>query len=174
VSRLALSVFLVGALAPTPAAASDFRSLGVTLSPVGAWAATRVGAGLTAGLSAGVDWDYRREGAWTSMGGHVASSVIFSEATPVRVRWGLPDGPARPFVGVGASILLPWVDARRARADASLRLGGEASGGVDLPLGSVWFLAAEGRYQNFSADTDPFSSQRQEIVSAYLGMGFRL
>jgi hypothetical protein len=147
----------------------------VAVSPVGVWAATRVGASLTAGYSAGLDWDYRREGAWTSMGGHLASSALFVEGTPLRVRWGPVMEPIRPFVGVGTSFLLPWVDSSEgARADAALRLGAEVSAGIDVQLNRFVYFAGEGRYQNFSASADPFSAQRQEIVSAYLGVGFRL
>jgi hypothetical protein len=181
VSHLALSVLLAGALAPTAhaqhetrAGAGNSRSLAVTFSPVGAWVATRVATGLTAGLGAGVDWEYHRPGAWTSMGGHVASSALFTEATPLRVRWGSPSESLRPFVGLGASILLPWLDARGAGMEWVLRLGGEASAGVEVPLGESLLLVTEGRYQNFSAGADPLSPHRQEIVSAYLGVGCKL
>lgn len=147
----------------------------MAVSPVGLWAATRVGASLTAGYGAGLDWDYRREGDWASMGGHLASSRLFMEATPLRVRYGPVLEPFRPFVGLGASFLLPWVDSSEgARADASLRLGGEVSAGVDVTLTRMVYLSGEGRYQNFSANTDVFSSHRQELVSGYLGVGFRL
>ena len=173
-SRLALSVLLVAcALVPT-AEAGDSKSLEVTISPVGAWAATRVGTGLSAGWSVGVDWDYRRTGAWTSMGGHIASSLAFTEATPLRVRWGGPGESVRPFVGIGPSILLQWIANQSAGTESALRLGGEASAGVDVALNHAIFLAAEARYQNFSASTDPLSPHRQELVSAYLGVGCKL
>ena len=173
VSRITLSVLFALVLTPS-AEAGSAGSLGVTFSPIGAWAATRVGTGLTAGLSAGLDWDYHRRGAWTSMGGHIASSLAFTEATPLRVRWGAPGESLRPFIGIGASILLPWLDSRGTGTEWVLRLGGEASAGVEVPLGTVLFLATEGRYQNFSAVADPLSSHRQEIVSAYLGVGCKL
>ena len=173
-NRLALVSALLGALA-TPARADAPRSLGLAVSPVGVWAATRVGAGLTAGYSAGLEWDYRRDGDWASMGGHLASSAVFLEATPFRVRCGSLLEPVRPFVGVGASFLLPWVNSSQpAPADASLRLGGEVSAGVEVAINRVVYLSGEGRYQNFSADADVFSVHRQEIVSCYLGVGFRL
>lgn len=173
-SRLPIALVLVGALSPA-AWADVSKGLGVTVSPVGVWAATRVATGLTAGYGAGVDWDYRREGAWTSMGGHLASSALFLEGTPVRVRVGPPLEVARPFVGLGVSFLLPWVHSSEgARADAALRMGAEVSAGVDVPLGNVLYLAGEGRYQNFAASADVLSAHRQEIVSGYLGVGFRL
>ena len=168
-----LSAFLA-ALA-TPARAENPKSFGLAVSPVGVWAATRIRDGLTSGYSAGLDWDYRREGDWASMGGHLASSALFTEATPLRVRWGPVVEPFRPFVGVGTSFLLPWVhSAEGARADAALRMGAEVSAGVDVRINRVVYLAGEGRYQNFSANADVFSAHRQEIVSGYLGVGFRL
>ena len=173
-NRLALISALFGALA-APARAENARSFGLAVSPVGVWAATRVGTGLTAGYGAGLDWNYRREGDWASMGGHLASSAVFLEATPLRVRVGPVLEPFRPFVGVGASFLLPWGDSSQGpRADASLRLGGEVSAGVDVAINRVVYLSGEGRYQNFSASADPFYLHRQEIVSGYLGVGFRL
>src|SRR5919197_2098643 len=113
------------------------------MTPVGAWAATRVGTGLSAGLSVGIDWDYRRTGAWTSMGGHVASSLAFTEATPLRARWGGPSETVRPFVGIGPSILLQWIADQTGRTESALRLGGEASAGVDVALNPAIFPAAE-------------------------------
>ena len=173
-TRFAFLPALLAALA-TPARADPPKSFGLAVSPVGVWAATRVGDGLTAGYSMGLDWDYRRQGDWLSMGGHLASSALFMEATPLRVRWGPAVEPVRPFVGVGTSFLLPWVHSpEAARADAALRLGAEVSAGVDVTINRVVYLAGEGRYQNFSASADLFSAHRQEIVSGYLGVGFRL
>ena len=175
VNRLAVVSALLTALAIPAAHAEGSRSLGLAVAPVGLWAATRVGAGLTAGYGAGLDWDYRREGEWASMGGHLASSAVFLEATPLRVRCGPVLEPFRPFVGLGASFLLPWVDSTvGARADASLRLGGEVSAGLDVTINRLLYVSGEGRYQNFSASADVFSAHRQEIISGYLGVGFRL
>jgi hypothetical protein len=53
-------------------------------------------------------------------------------------------------------------------------MGAEVSAGVDVRINRVVYLAGEGRYQNFSANADVFSAHRQEIVSGYLGVGFRL
>lgn len=174
-SRFALSLLLLGVMAPAAQAEGKVRSLGVTVSPVGAFAVTRMAEGLSSGMSASFDWDYRKQGVWASMGGHVASSHLFTEATPVRVRVGLPTGTVRPWVGVGASMLFPWADGPGTPPGApALRLGGELSAGMQVTLSHALFVAAEGRYQNFSLDADPLASARQELASAYLGLGFQL
>ena len=173
-SRFALSLLLLGAMAPA-AHAEGTRSLGVTVSP-GAYAVTRVRSGVATGISGSIDWEYRAAGAWTSWGGHVASSTVFTEATPFRVRFGPPLKTVKPFVGLGASMLLPWAtqDASSAASTSSLRMGGEVSAGVGVEVTPAVFLSGEGRYQNFSLVADPLSNARQELFSAYLGLGIRL
>lgn len=174
-SRLALSLLLLGAMAPAAQAEGKARSLGVTVSPLGAFAVTRMSEGVTSGMSGSFDWDYRKRGVWASMGGHVASSALFTEATPVRVRIGVPDGAVRPWIGLGASMLFPWAEGPGTPPGApSLRLGGELSAGLQVDVSRALFVAAEGRYQNFSLESDPAASARQELASAYLGVGFQL
>lgn len=172
-SRLALSLLLLMAMAPT-AQAEGKRSLGVTVSPLGAYAVTRMhDGGVLTGLSGGIDWDYRKDAAWTSMGGHVASSALFTEATPLRVRVGPRWGRLHPYIGAGMSLLLAHDPSAQPRASV-LRLGAEASAGASVRITPAVYMAAEGRYQNFSLQADPLSSARQELFSAYLGVGFRL
>lgn len=151
------------------------RRLNVSL-PVGAFAATAVQPNAPIfGTALAVDWDFAHEGSLYSLGGHVAQSGVFTEATPLRLRVGPRLGRVRPYLGLGASILLPLV---RERADSAttLRLGAEASAGADLALGPRLYLASEARLQSFSVDREAgiFSSERQEVLSAYLGLGVRL
>lgn len=171
--RLALSLLLLGAMAPT-ASAEGTRSLGVTVAP-GAYAVTRLERGVATGLSGGIDWDYRSNDAWLSMGGHVASSARFSEATPLRLRIGPPGGRVQPFAGFGLSMLLPWTPPGETAVVApGLRVGAEVSAGVRMNVTGKVFVASEVRYQNFSLEADPMALARQELVSAYLGLGFGL
>lgn len=171
--RFALSLLLLsGAMAPA-ARAEVTRSLGVTVSPLGAFAVSRMREGVVSGMSGGLDWDFQKDGVWISTGGHVASSVVFTEATPLRLRVGPTLGRFHPFVGVGMSLLLSYESVASAVAP-SLRIGGELSAGGAWALSEWLFLSAEARYQNFSLLGDPLSSRRQELVSAYGGVGFRL
>jgi hypothetical protein len=55
-----------------------------------------------------------------------------------------------------------------------LRLGFETSAGVDVLVARGWFLCAQGRYQNYSVAPNPFGMEREQVGSAYLGVGFRL
>ncbi|NOK22696.1 hypothetical protein HMI50_37370, partial [Corallococcus carmarthensis] len=83
-----------------------------------------------------------------------------------------------PFLGLGASLLVPHSRPQPVAPDALgsrvLQVGFELCGGVGLELGENLFLSAEARYQNFSARGNPFSGERQNLRSTFLGLGMRL
>ncbi|MCY1031099.1 hypothetical protein OV207_06495 [Corallococcus sp. BB11-1] len=162
-----------------PAPAEPPRSLGITVAPLGAYVLKGEEVGRTMGYSAGLGWAYRKAGAVLEVGGHLASSRHLTEVTPMSVRYvPLGDTRVRPFLGMGASLLVPHARPQPAAPDALgsrvLQVGLEFSGGVGLELGQDLFLSAEARYQNFAADGDPFSGDRQTLTSLFLGMGMRL
>ncbi|HZI14718.1 MAG TPA: hypothetical protein VE153_30400 [Myxococcus sp.] len=150
------------------------RNLGVTVSPVGAYLLTGTDGERVSGYSAGVSWGYRKVASMVEVGGHVASSRRLTETTPMSIRIA-PPGPrrVRPYLGAGASLLMTHVQ-EDATAPRALQVGAEFCGGVGVELGRQLFLSAEARYQNFSADGDPFSGERKALTSGYLGLGFRL
>lgn len=167
-------------LVAAPALAEPARSLGVTVAPLGAYMLQRGdGVGRSVGYSAGLGWAYRKAGAVLEVGGHLASSRHLTEVTPMSVRMvPLGDTRVRPFLGVGASLLVPHSRPLPAAPDALgsrvLQVGFELCGGVGVELSRDFFLSAEARYQNFSARANPFSSDRQHLRSTFLGMGMRL
>jgi hypothetical protein len=173
--RLAPFLFLVPWLLASPARANG-QSLGLTVAPVGAFLLTGTPKGRLVGYSAGVGWSYRRPNAVAEVGGHVASSRLLTTATPVTVRLTpLRDARVRPYLGVGASLLVPHVETvARPPASSGLLVGAELSGGVGVELNQGFFLTTEARYQTFSAQGDPLSSERQELASAWLGVGLHL
>jgi hypothetical protein len=173
--RLAVVASLLTALvAPVARAAPPLRNLGITVAPMGAYVLRDTDGTRESGYTASVAWGYRRELSGVEVGGHVASSRRRTEATPMSIRIA-PAGPRRirPYLGGGASLLMAHgkQDADGSRA---LQVGAEVCGGVGVELGGSLFLSAEARYQNFSADGDPFSGERQALTSGYLGLGFRL
>lgn len=120
-------------MAPT-AQAEGIRSLGVTVAP-GALAVTRVRSGVATGLSGSIDWELRWRDRWWSFGGHLTSSGYFTDATTLRLRLGPQLGRARPFAGMGVSLLWPWHPELQSAAGASaLRIGGELCAGVGLEI----------------------------------------
>jgi hypothetical protein len=180
-NRFALSLSLMLVMAPL-AQAEGTRSLGVTVAPVGGFVVSNAarplplnGRGLAAGYSATLSWSFSKEDSRGSVGGHIASSALFTEATPISVRYTpFPNAPVHPFIGVGLSLMVPHPAAALDDGSSPLRLGGEVSGGVGFTLSKRIFLSAEGRYQNFSFTSDPTASRRIELTSAHLGVGFNL
>jgi hypothetical protein len=173
--RLALLLTCLSSLsAPVARAEPPLRNLGVTVAPVGAYRLTDTNGGRESGYSASVAWGYRKEYSVVEVGGHVASSRRRTETTPMSIRIA-PAGPrrVRPYVGGGASLLMAH-EKQDVAASHALQVGAELCGGVGVELGHQLFLSAEARYQNFSADGDPFSGERQALTSGYLGLGFRL
>ncbi|MBZ4414865.1 porin family protein [Myxococcus sp. RHSTA-1-4] len=173
--RLTVFAPLLTALSASVAHAEPpLRDLGVTVAPVGAYVLKDTDGTRESGYSAGVAWGYRRELSVVEVGGHMASSRLRTEATPMSIRI-TPAGPRRirPYLGAGASLLLAH-EKQDAAASRTLQVGAELCGGVGVELGRQLFLSAEARYQNFSADGDPFSGERQSMTSGYLGLGFRL
>lgn len=169
------------ALLATPALAEPARNLGITVAPLGAYVLQAGGAEArsTVGYSAGLGWAYRKPRAVLEVGGHLASSRHLTEVTPVSVRVvPLGDTRVRPFLGMGASLLVPHSRPQPATPDALgsrvLQVGFEFCGGVGLELGDNLFLSAEARYQNFSARGSPFSGERQSLRSTFLGLGLHL
>ncbi|MFB1482790.1 hypothetical protein [Corallococcus sp. RDP092CA] len=168
------------ALLAAPALAEPARNLGITVAPLGAYVLQgNAEAEHTVGYSAGLGWAYRKPGAVLEVGGHLASSRHLTEVTPMSVRVvPLGDTRVRPFLGVGASLLVPHSRPRPSAPDALgsrvLQVGFELCGGVGLELGDNLFLTAEARYQNFAARGDPFSGQRQSLRSTFLGLGLHL
>ncbi|MCP3101970.1 hypothetical protein LZ198_24185 [Myxococcus sp. K15C18031901] len=163
---------LVAASASAAEAAS--RSLGVTVSPVGAYLLTDGKGGRESGYSAGLAWGYRRELSLLEVGGHVATSRQLTEATPLSLRVA-PRGPhrVRPYLGLGLSFMV--VHARQ-EEDTSrvLQMGVELCAGVGVELGRQLFLTGEARLQNFAAGGDPFTGERQRLTSFFLGLGMHL
>ncbi|MGE6760953.1 hypothetical protein ACQKGO_23235 [Corallococcus interemptor] len=179
--RSALPLACAGlALVATPALAEPANNLGITVAPLGAYVLQgRTEAERTVGYSAGLGWAYRKPEAVLEVGGHLASSRHLTEVTPMSVRVvPLGDTRVRPFLGVGASLLVPHSRPRPTALDTLgsrvLQVGVELSGGVGVELGQNLFLSAEARYQNFSARGSPFSSERQSLRSTFLGLGMRL
>lgn len=176
-SRFALSLSLLTMVMASTAQAEDTRSLGVTLSPVGAFVASNTAYGVAAGYSAAIGWEFYKAPASISVAGHVATSTILTDATPVSLRW-TPRArtSVRPYVGVGPSLVvahdLPDDPQREERS--LLRLGAEVSAGVAADLTESFFAQLEGRYQTFSVNRFIFSPQRQDLISASVGIGFRL
>jgi hypothetical protein len=166
-------------LCASPARAAPSRDLGITVAPLGAYVLQGDSLERSTGYSAGLGWAYRKAGAVLEVGGHLASSRHLTEVTPMSVRVvPLGDTRVRPFLGVGASLLVPH---SRPRPAAPVALGGrvlqvgvELAGGVGVELGRDLFLTAEARYQNFAARGDPFTSDRQRLTSTFLGLGMRL
>ncbi|RKG78764.1 hypothetical protein D7W82_31810 [Corallococcus sp. CA049B] len=179
--RSALSLACAGlALLATPALAEPARNLGITVAPLGAYVLQGDAEGApTVGYSAGLGWAYRKPGAVLEVGGHLASSRHLTEVTPMSVRVvPLGDTRVRPFLGVGASMLVPHSRPQSVAPDTLgsrvLQLGFELCGGVGVELGENLFLSAEARYQNFSARGSPFSGERQSLRSTFLGLGMHL
>lgn len=176
-AALSLSLLLL-AMAPT-AGAEGTRSLGVTVSPVGAFAigpsfAGHAAYGPSVGYTAGLSWAFQRPTDWAGLGGHVGSSALFTEATPVRVAVApFPRAVVSPYVAVGLSLLVAH-PGTPAAMDASLRVGPEAAAGAGVSLSAATYLAAEGRLQSFSLGERPFSTERLTLATAFLGVGFRL
>ncbi|MDC0713971.1 hypothetical protein POL68_36230 [Stigmatella sp. ncwal1] len=168
-------VFCLGGLAG-PAWAGHAQSLSITFSPVGGFLLTQAAEGKAAGYSVEVGWSYRRTHALVEVGGHVASSWVLTTATPVSVRFTpLREARLRPSLGLGASFLIPHVRAvSRQEGHPGLLVGLELSAGLELGLAEGWFLSSEAYYQNFSAQPEPLSGERQGMSSVFLGMGFRL
>jgi hypothetical protein len=177
-SRLPLLLCWAWVLLALPARAEPYRSLGITVAPVGAFVLTGTDLGRTSGYSAGLSWSYRKANAVLEVSGHVASSRLLTEATPMSVRLvPLGDTRVRPYLGLGASLLVAHqrpVSTLSEPVSRVLQVGAELCGGVGVELGSNLFLSGEVRYQNFSAGGDPFSGARQALASAYLGVGIRL
>jgi hypothetical protein len=160
--------------APGARAEPPLRNLGVTLSPVGAYLLTGTDGERVSGYSAGLAWGYRKVASVLEVGGHVASSRRLTETTPMSIRITPPGARrVRPYLGAGASLLVSHVQ-EDTEATRELQVGAELCGGVGVDLGRQLFLSAEARYQNFSADGDPFSGERKALTSGYLGLGFRL
>ncbi|MFZ5470263.1 MAG: hypothetical protein ACOZIN_12580 [Myxococcota bacterium] len=175
--RFALSLSLaVWLMAPT-AQAEGTRSLGVTVSPVGAFA---MGGGTepVAGYSATLAWRFRSASSLASVGGHVASSLAFTEATPLSVQlMPFADRAVQPYLGLGASLMVShpgeYVHALR-ESGGVLRVGAQLAAGVGVRLGPKLDLNAEGRYFNYPFAAELFAARRIQVTSAYLGLGFRL
>ena len=173
-NRVALSLLLLTVTAPI-ALAEGNRSLGLTFSPVGVFA---VGAahGVATGYSANLGWSFERGQSPFSMGGHVASCAMFTEATPLSVRFTpLPSSRWRPYVGLGLSLVLGHSgDNALGETVAPLRVGGEAAVGLDVRLAGQFFLDLQGRYQTFPFGGGPSPSRQVEVAAAYLGLGVRI
>lgn len=167
--------FLLPLLLATPAWARG-QSLGLSVAPLGAFLLTGSSKGRVAGYAAEVGWSYRREDALAEVAGHVASSQVLTTATPLVVRFTpFRDSTFRPYVGLGASLLVPHTQAMtHAPTSSGLLVGAELSGGVGVELGRGFFLSTEARYQSFSTEGDPLSRERQELSSAFFGMGVHL
>lgn len=175
-SRHTLSLSLFALVMASTASAEDTRSLGVTVSPVGAFIASNTVRGVATGYSASVGWELYKAPASIAVAGHVGSSAILTDVTPLAVRWTpLARRAIRPFVGVGPSFEMAHDDAQESTGGRSLlRVGGEVSAGVSADLSQLVFTQLEGRYQSFSVTPFIFSPDRQDLISASLGIGFRL
>jgi hypothetical protein len=159
-----------------PAWAGRAQGLSLTFSPVGGFLLTQAAEGKAGGYSMEVGWSYRRDMALVEVGGHVASSRVLTAATPLSVRFTpFREARLRPSLGLGASFLIPHVRAvSRQEGHPGLLVGLEVSGGLEMGLRDDVFLCAEAYYQNFSAEPEPLSGERQGMSSVFLGMGFRL
>ncbi|SEK31377.1 hypothetical protein SAMN05444354_101259 [Stigmatella aurantiaca] len=167
-------VFVLGLAGP--AWAGRAHSLALTFSPVGGFLLTQAADGKAAGYSMELGWSYRRDEALVEVGGHVASSRVLTTATPLSVRLTpFRESRLRPSLGLGASFLIPHVRAvSRQEGHPGLLVGLELSGGLEFGLQESFFLCAEAYYQNFSAQPEPLSGERQGMSSVFLGMGVRL
>lgn len=176
-NRFALSLSLTFLVMASTAAAEDTRSLGVTVSPVGAFVASNTAHGVVGGYSAAVGWEFYKAPASISVAGHVATSTRFTDATPLSVRW-TPRGTqtVRPYVGVGPSLVVAHDldEDPAASTRALLRLGGEVAVGVSVDLWGAAFAQLEARYQSFSVTSYIFSANRQDLITGSLGIGVRL
>lgn len=165
---------LCGLFAPLASAEPPSRSLGVTAFPVGAFVLKDSDGRREVGYSAGLAWSYRREESFLEVGGHVASNRRLTEATPMSLRFTLPEAHrVRPYLGLGVSLLVSH-GREGEEAPRVLQLGPELCGGMDVELGGRLFLSAQARYQNFSATGSPFSGRRQALSTAFLGVGMHL
>lgn len=173
-NRVALSLSLFLVTAPT-ALAEGNRSLGLTFSPVGVFA---VGAatGVAAGYSANLAWSFERGQSHFSMGGHLASCALFTEATPLSARFTpVPESRWRPYVGLGVSLVLAHSTQNALQDSAApLRLGGEVMAGLDVSIGGPFFLDLNARYQAFPFGTGHLPARPLEVAAAYLGLGVRI
>ncbi len=170
-----LVLLLLPFLMASPAWAGG-QSLGLTVAPLGAFLLTRSSKGRVVGYAAEVGWSYRRADALAEVGGHVASSQVLTTATPMVVRFTpCRDSTIRPYVGLGASLLVPHTRAMAHQpTSAGVLVGAELSGGVGVELGRGFFLSTEARYQSFSTEGDPLSGERQALGSAFFGLGVHL
>ena len=173
-TRLALSLSLLSmAMVPT-AFAEGSRSLGVTVSPVGAFYILSAPPSASTGYSASVGWRMSPLGHGFALAGHATGSALFTEATPAAVRWtAFPEAPVRPFLGVGLSLLVAHPGSPLTTA-APLRFGAEVSAGVEIPLGRSVFALAQGQFQSFSHGPEPFAARRLAVTSAHVGIGLSL
>lgn len=176
-SRLALSLSLTLVVMASTASAEDIRSLGVTVSPVGAFVASNTAHGIASGYSANLGWEFYKAPASISVAGHIGSSTVLTDATPLSLRW-TPRAreKVRPYVGVGPSFVFAhdWQEDPARESRELFRVGGEVAGGVSIDLGDTAFTQLECRYQTFSLTRNVFARQRQDLISASIGIGFRL
>lgn len=175
-SRSALSLSLTLLVMASTASAEDTRSLGVTVSPLGAFVASNTANGVVGGYSASVGWEFYKAPASIAVAGHVGSSTILTDLTPLSLRWSpRASEKVRPYLGVGPSFVIAHdFDDTRATRPPLLRVGAEVSGGVSVDLTDSAFAQFEGRYQTFSMTPYVFSPQRQDLLSACIGIGFRI
>ena len=173
-NRVALSLSLFLVMAPT-ANAEGNRSLGLTFSPVGVFAVDAA-RGVATGYSANLSWSFERGQSPFSMGGHIASCALFTEATPVSVRFTpVPENRWRPYVGLGVSLVLGHTpDNALGESAVPLRLGGEAMLGLDVRLSGPFFLDLQGRVQAFPIGMGQLPSRQLEVAAAYLGLGVQI
>ncbi|MFL5321615.1 MAG: hypothetical protein ACJ790_18275 [Myxococcaceae bacterium] len=171
-----MSLSLMVLVMASTAKAEDTRSLGVTVSPVGAYVASNTVRGVASGYSASVGWEFYKAPASISVAGHVGTSSILTDATPLSVRW-TPRARERirPYLGVGPSFVVAHDGLDESQGGRSLlRMGAELSGGVSADLNDFVFAQLEARYQSFSVTAYVFSPERQDLISATVGIGFRL
>ncbi len=161
--------FLVLTMAPT-AQAEGNRSLGVTVSPLGAFALGPSFERASTGYAATVGWRFWRHSSIAAVGGHVSSGGLFTETTPLSLYLSLwPDSTLAPYVGLGLSLLLEHPSLAES---PRLHHGAELSGGVRATLSERVYLTAEGRHQRFRHASPPVAAL--QLSSAYLGVGVRL
>ncbi|MHB8877998.1 MAG: hypothetical protein ACYC8T_30245 [Myxococcaceae bacterium] len=175
-NRVALSLSLLLVTAPA-AGAEGNRSLGLTVSPVGVFAVGIGGSrGLSTGYSANLAWSFDRGHSPFSVGGHLASCLAFTEATPFSVRFTpTPTRRLQPYVGLGASLIVPHPGQDLLGTNqAPIRLGGEFAAGLGLILTEELFLDAQARYQTFPFGGVAGQSRKLDVAAAYLCLGFRL